>query len=234
MRLRVVWVFVVVTLGVGVYLGYVLVTLPALRVRVIDVRIDGIAVTERDVLAAAAIDRSSNLWLLDTRRMAQRIEAIPYVDQAQVRRELPARLTIAVTEREPAACVDSGAQTATIDDRRRILQAGCARTGALHIALPAQRLGRPGVTASAPELVTLLADARALRAAQVNVRTIGVDRFGGLVAVLPNGVRLLFGLDADVAEKAKLVGPVLTAAAAGRPVRAVDLRAPETPTVLFR
>lgn len=232
-RLRVFWVFIVVFIGLAVYGGYLLVTLPALRVRSVEVTVAGLAVSEHDVLRAAAIDRGANLWLLDTAGMAKRIEAIPYVDRATVRRTLPAQLTIAVTEREPAACVRSGARVVTIDGERRVLQAGCARASALQIALGEASLGAPGTTATPPALAALLADGRALRDANIAVRSIGLDRFGGLVATDAHGVALLFGSDADVAQKAKLVAPILAAARPQRPIRAVDLRAPATPIIEF-
>ena len=90
-RLRIAWVFLVLIFASLAYGGYVLVTLPALRVHAIRVRIDGLKVNENQVLAAADIDRSGNLWLLNTAQIARRIEAIPYVDRATVRRIPPRR-----------------------------------------------------------------------------------------------------------------------------------------------
>jgi hypothetical protein len=233
-RLRVFWVFIVLIVGTLAYAGYYVVTLPALRVGSVDVQIAGLAVNEREVLAAAAIDHRANLWLIDTGALARRIEAIPYVDRASVRRSPPAQLMIAVTEREPAACIRSGAQVVTIDRERRILQRGCARESALRITLRDVALGAPGTLAASPALASLLADGRALAAANIAVRSIGQDAFGGLVAVDNRGIDLLFGNDGDVAQKAKLVAPVLAAARPDRAIRALDLRAPATPTIQFR
>jgi cell division septal protein FtsQ len=233
-RLRVGWVFILLILGAASYAGYVLATLPALRVHAIDVRLDGSAVSEPEVLRAAAIDRSRNVWLLDTASIERRIEAIPYVDRATIRRIPPARLVIDVTEREPAACVRRSARSVTVDERRRVLQTGCARPGAIVVALQAGALGLPGSILEAPELPALLGDARALRAAEIDVRSVAADRFGQLIATQSNGVVLLFGSDADIAQKAKLVAPVLAAARGGRTIRAIDLRAPATPTVEYK
>jgi len=227
-------VFIALIVGGLAYAGDVLVTLPQLRVHAIAVQSDGFAVRERDVLAAAKIDRRANVWLLNTAQIARRIEAIPYVDRAVVRRTPPADLSISVTEREPSACVRSGTHTVTIDAEARILQDACARPGAIHIVLNAGELGAPGEYAQAPQLRTLLADGRALGAARVAVRLLRQDAFGQLVAIDPRGIRLLFGSDGDLAEKARLIGPVLAATQAGRAIRAIDLRAPATPTVEFR
>jgi cell division protein FtsQ len=233
-RLRIFWVFIVLIVAGSAYAGYVLVTLPSLRVHAIDVRIEGSAVSERDVLRAAAIDRASNMWLLDTASIERRVEAIPYVDRALIRRIPPARLAIDVSEREPAACVRRGTRIVTIDAQRRILQTDCAQPGAVVIALRDGVAGAPGTVIGAPELPGLLADVRVLRAAAIDVRTVADDRFGQLVATRTDGIVLLFGSDADVAEKIKLVAPVLAATRPGRTIRAIDLRAPATPTVEFK
>jgi cell division protein FtsQ len=236
-RLRVFWVFIVLIVavaGAATYVSYLLVTLPALRVHAVAVSIDGSAVSEREVLRAANIDRDANIWLLDTARIAARVAAIPYVDTAIVRRSPPARITIAVTLREPAACVQSGAQMVTIDASRRILQTGCARPSALRIALSGASLGPPGTVAASPAVASLLADGRVLNVADVGIRSIRQDAFGQLVAVGAGGVELLFGDEADLAQKARLVAPVLAAAPRGRAIRSIDLRAPATPTVEFR
>lgn len=232
-RLRIAWVFIAVIIGVAAYAGYVIVTLPQLRVHEIDVQIDGIDVAERDVLAVAKVDRSANMWLLDTAKIARRIETIPYVDTADVRRALPADMTIVVTEREPVACVRAATRVVTIDRRRRLLQDGCARPSAVEIDLHGGTLGPAGSTATAPALAELMADSRELGDARVGIRSIHTDAYGGLVAVDSHGIDLLLGSDADLARKAKLVGPVFAAIAPGRTIRAIDLRAPATPTVEY-
>lgn len=233
-RLRIFWLFIVAIVGAVAYGTYALVTLPALRVQGVDVHIDGLAVRTDQVMQAASIDRSRNAWLLDTSGIARRIEAIPYVATASVRRIPPATIAIAVTEREPAACVRGASRLVTIDRERRILQDGCARASALQIGLRDVTLGAPGSVANSATLAGLLADGRVLRDAGVDTRSIGQDAYGQLVAVDTGGIELLLGSDADVAQKAKLVAPVLGAAGHGRPIRAIDLRAPATPTVQFR
>jgi cell division protein FtsQ len=227
------WVFVLAFVALAAYAGYVLVTLPALKVHAIDVTVDGLQVTERQVLDAAQIDRTSNVWLLDTAAIARRIEAIPYVDGAEIRRAFPAHLGIAVTERRPAACVSSGGRAITIDAARRILQAGCEGSSSVVIEVANLAPGAPGSSVTAANVATLLADAQTLESARVPLRSLKLDRFGGLVGIEPDGVAVLFGTDVDLAEKAKLVAPVLAAVRPGRTIRALDLRAPATPIVDF-
>ena len=61
------------------------------------------------------------------------------------------------------------------------------------------------------------------------------DRYGGLVATVRGGIRILFGDDADLEKKLTLVNPILSqlVRARGR-VDAVDLRAPSTPVLVYK
>ncbi len=233
-RLRIRWVFIACAVGAVGYLGYLFVTLPAFRARTVDVRIDGLNVSQREVLAAAHLDRDANIWLLDTAAMVRRIEAIPYVGSAGVRRVPPAHLAIVVSEREPVACVTNGAHVVTIDRARRILQAGCARRDVVPLLETSAALGPPGSSAGAPAVAELLADAQTLADANIAVRSLREDRFGELVATDGSGVELEFGSDADLADKARLIHPIVAATSPKRTIRAIDVRAPTTPTVLFR
>ena len=213
--------------------GYYLVTLPEFRVHVIDIQITGRVTSRSQILAAADIDRRQNMWLLDTARIARRIESIPYVDRAVIRRRMPAQVDIAVTEREPIACVRAAHADVTVDRQQRILQTGCAQQAGVRIELAQSVLGPPGSTAADPGLSMLLNDVRTLTDARISLRSINHDPYGQIVAVDSHGIGLLFGDDADLRAKAKLVEPVLLAAPSGRRVRTIDLRAPATPIVKF-
>lgn len=232
-RVRVFWLLIVVILaGIG-YGAYSLASLPQLRVHAILVNVSGDTVTEAAVLDAAHIDRDANAWLLDTRAIATRIEAIPYVARAHVSRRLPATIAITVTERVPFACVHDGTRIVTIDDTPRILQEGCAVLTLPQIDARNAPLDVPGKRIDDADITTLLADLGTLAAAHVTVRSVSHDRFDGLDAVDPLGVRLRFGSDADLAKKAALVGPVRAATRSSRKIRVIDLRAPGTPIVEF-
>ncbi|HEY6237198.1 MAG TPA: hypothetical protein VIW69_18995, partial [Candidatus Elarobacter sp.] len=84
-----------------------------------------------------------------------------------------------------------------------------------------------------PEVGRLLADAKTLADANLAVRRLARDRWGGLTAVDVTGVLIQFGTDDDLAKKAVLVEPVRKGVA-NRSVRTIDLRAPGTPIVVFR
>jgi POTRA domain, FtsQ-type len=196
----------------------------------------GSPVSRGQVRAAAAIGRDANVWLLNTHAIAGRIEAIPYVDRARVHRgQFPKPfLELAVTVRRPTACLRAAGREVTIDASSRVLQNGCATPALAWLDAGSAKLPAPGGTVGDPQIARLLADAKVLADARLAVRSLGRDRWGGLEAVDVTGVTLRFGEDGDLAKKAALVEPVRAGIGAKRPVKAIDLRAPGTPTVEFR
>jgi cell division protein FtsQ len=55
------------------------------------------------LLEAVALRPGVSIWRVDPRALAERLAAQPWVRRARVRRELPRRLVVDVTERRPAA-----------------------------------------------------------------------------------------------------------------------------------
>ena len=135
--------------------------------------------------------------------------------------------------RRPSACVRGSGRDVTIDATARVLQAACASPALPRIDAGKAVVPAPGGTIADPEIGRLLADAKTLADANLAVRRLGRDRWGGLEAVDVTGVLIEFGADEDLAKKAPLVEPVRRSVAK-RPVRAIDLRAPGTPIVEFR
>lgn len=232
-RIRAFWIVAVLVLMAagGAFAAFA--NAPQLAVRSIDVSVPaGAPITRDDVLAAAAIGSNPNLVLLNTAAIRARIEALPYVQTAQLRRILvpqPA-VRIGVTVRVPYACVSGNGAVATIDASARVLQAGCV-PGRLAVGLGALALPAPGARLDGPDVAKLLADAVRI-GAQLPLRAIRRDRFGGIEVVDERGVTIRFGADDDLAAKLALVEPVRRAAA-GRHLIAIDLRAPKTPVIQF-
>ena len=233
-RVRTFWVLAALALcGVAV-LGVAVVNAPQLRVRSVDADVpSGGPVTKNAVIAAAHIDADANLWLLNTGAVRRRIEAIPYVATASVHRAQFPQPTVVldVTLREPTGCVRSSSGTVTIDATARVLQANCASGSLAAVDIGVMPPVAPGAVLAAPEIDRLLADAREI-GEHIPVRIVRRDRFGGLEAVDSRGVLLRFGADSDLPAKLALVEPIRKASN-GRPLRAIDLRAPATPVVEF-
>jgi cell division septal protein FtsQ len=236
-RMRPFWILGMIVGVFAVWAGYTLARAPWFRIAHLGIDVPaGSVVSAAQVRAAAAIPPRANVWLLDPGAIARRIEAIPYVERARMHRgQFPHPFVeIGVTLRRPSACVRGGEGVVTIDATSRVLQNGCAVASVAQIDAGAAALAAPGATLDDRDVARLLADEKVLTGANLSVRKLGRDRWGGLVAVDAGGVTLLFGDDADLAAKAALVGPVRAGLGTRRALRAIDLRAPRTPTAEFR
>ena len=235
-RIRTFWVLALL-IGVGcAALVIALVQAPQLRVRTVRAIVPPQGpVSSGDVLAAAHVIPESNLWLLDTSAMRRRIEMIPYVLTARSARAqfpLPS-IVFEVTLRRPTGCLRAANGVVTIDEGARVLQHACAAANLPLVDIGRAAVPEPGATLSAPDVGRLLADATTI-GERVAVSVVRRDRFGGLEAVDTSGVVLRFGSDDDLAAKLALIEPIRRSAAQGRALRAIDLRAPNTPVVEFR
>lgn len=76
------------------------------------------------VREATGIDIGAPLLLADLDAAEARIEALPFVDDATVTRDLPGGVVVEVTERAPASIVQVGPQRVLVDDTGRVLAAG--------------------------------------------------------------------------------------------------------------
>ncbi len=236
-RIKPFWIFAIILAGLIAWGGAWLAQSPWFRVTRVGIEVPLASPVSRDtVRAAAGISRDANVWLINTRAAARRVEAIPYVDGAEIRRgQFPKPFVeLAITVRRPTACVSGGDDgDVTIDGTARVLQAGCAAAALPRIDAGKAAVPAPGGTVADPEVGRLLADAKTLSDANLAVRRVARDRWGGLEAVDVTGVVIHFGSDADLAKKAALVEPVRKVVAKRR-IRAIDLRAPGTPIVEFR
>ncbi|HWT04883.1 MAG TPA: FtsQ-type POTRA domain-containing protein, partial [Xanthomonadales bacterium] len=235
-RIKPFWIFAVLLVGLIAWGGAWLVQSPWFRVTRIGIEVPLASPVSRDaVRAAAGISRDANVWLIDMRGAARRIEAIPYVDAAAIHRgQFPKPFVdLAITVRRPSACVRGRGGDVTIDATARVLQPECATAALPRIDAGQATVPEPGGTVADPEVGRLLADAKTLSDANLAVHRIARDRWGGLEAVDVTGVAIRFGADDDLAKKAALVEPVRKGVA-NRSIRAIDLRAPGTPIVEFR
>jgi cell division protein FtsQ len=98
-------VFTITAFAVYIYLFVV--SAPWLMIRETSVR--GVhELTEKDVLALAAVKPRQNLFAVNCNAVARRIRTNPWVRDVFVGRELPGRLVLIVRERRPVAMVKQG------------------------------------------------------------------------------------------------------------------------------
>ncbi len=194
-------------------------------------------VPRADILARAAIAPHVNMWLQSSAAIGRRVEAIPYIAAAHVYRLPPATIVIGVAERTPFAVVRSATQSALVDRDLRVLELDPS----VGSALPQFVLVKPsddfelGTFLSTPDVLAIRDDYDTMIAAHVVPVRLTFDRFGGLVATMRGGVRVLLGDDAELAKTLPLVDPILAQVVRKqRRVAAVDLRAPATPVIVFK
>jgi cell division septal protein FtsQ len=82
-------------------------------------------VTQGEVLAALNLDGDSGLITIDTIKLKQSLEALPWIRQAEVQRVFPDTLVVEVKEREPAAVLRAGTREVLLgEDGGVIAEAG--------------------------------------------------------------------------------------------------------------
>lgn len=192
-------------------------------------------VSAADILKHAAIASHRNVWLQNTARMDARIETIPYILSAAVRRSLPANVTVVVQEREPFATLVSPQGHAVVDSALRVLASGDASPSLPIIVVRTAQPLTPGSFVTDPAVLRLRDDALALARANVVTRELRYDRFGELAIVLRNGIDVKLGGPRNFAAKIALIDPIVAQVSRShRPIAALDLRAPTTPVVVYK
>ncbi len=233
-RLRPFWILfalVAVALGIG---GYYAATWPGFYPKQVSVTGNKI-VPSSQILSRAQIAVHENVWLQSMRGASARIEAIPYVKTARIRRTLPANVRIAVEERTPFAILKIGAQRAVIDRDLRVLQRDDEPLTLPLIEAKGTAPPADGTFVRDADVQHLRDDYETLAQAHVAVRLLRYDKFGDLVATTRGGIELLLGDDGDLAKKTPLIDPIISqVSASGKKLAAVDLRAPKTPVVVYK
>lgn len=72
--------------------------------------------TEKDIVALAAVRSAPNILSLNLEAMARRIRTNPWIRQVSIGREFPGRLVIVIQERKPVALLEKGNALFLLDD----------------------------------------------------------------------------------------------------------------------
>jgi len=193
----------VTVLVVGAALGQT----PVFDVDRIEIHDVGGHVTPASIRWASGVHEGDALLTMDEHGAERAIEALPWVAEADVRREWPNTVRITVTERTPAALLDSGPglPQAAVDAEGRVLQIG----GLLPPGLVTVT-GVPPTLAEGERLPTVGRDALAL-ALTVAERVPGAIRSVSptLEAELAAGGVARFGSLDEIDEKLQSLATVL-------------------------
>lgn len=188
-----------------------------------------------EIVAAGRLASSPAMLDVDTASLARRVEELPWVLEADVRREWPSTIRVDVVERRPAAVLPAGGEAwALVDGTGRILASGPDKPAGLPVlgAVPAP--GRPGTLVPEqvrPSLAVAAAMPEELRARIADVATVP----GGEVELqlVPPGGLVRLGLPVDLDEKLGVLSTVLARADLGG-VAVIDVRVPRAPALTRR
>lgn len=82
----------------------------------------GNKVSEEDILGSALISKDDNIILLRKKAIVDRLESIPYVKSASIKKKLPDKVVIEILEREPYLQFENGYSFAIIDAEGVLLE----------------------------------------------------------------------------------------------------------------
>lgn len=213
----VVWTVVLVALFVG--LGLLLYFTPIMAAR--NVVITGLgAVTQDEVIAAAAVKQGTPLLQVNTDDVAERVATIRRVASARVQREYPSTLRITVVERVPVVVKDYP-DGPHLFDRDGVDFA----TGPPPPNLPYLEADNPSPsdpsTKAALEVMTALRPEVAGQVARVSAPSVAA-----VTLTLVDGREVVWGTTDRTEEKAQKLTALLT-----QPGHTYDVSSPDLPTV---
>jgi cell division protein FtsQ len=212
-----VWTVVLVALFVG--LGLLLYFTPIMAARNIVVTGVG-AVSQDDVIAAAAVKQGTPLLQIDTDDVAERVATIRRVASARVQREYPSTLRITIVERIPVVVKDFP-DGPHLFDRDGVDFA----TGPPPPNLPYLDADNPGPndppTKAALEVMTALRPEVAGQVARVSAPSPAA-----IALTLGDGREVVWGTTERTEEKAEKLAALLT-----QPGHTYDVSSPDLPTV---
>jgi cell division protein FtsQ len=228
-RLRV----VLAVLGCAALTAATLVILysPLLSVRQISVS-GGRHTSRQAVLRATGLGDHRLMIEIDTGRLEERLDALPWVAKATVRRDWPSTMGISLRERVPAAVVTTAnGGWAVTDATGRVLQRSTGVPPALPAFRSIEQLPAPGsqLPASSGPALRVLGALRWPLTSQVS--SVDVRPDGEVALTVTPGVVVQLG---DASQLDRKLAATQTVLSQVRPstVRTIDVRVPEAPAVL--
>ncbi|OBI79478.1 cell division protein FtsQ/DivIB [Mycobacterium sp. E740] len=205
----------VVVVGLGLLLYFT----PVMSVR--DTVITGLgAVTQDEVLAAAAVAPGTPLLQVNTDNVAERVATIRRIASARVQRQYPSTLRITVVERQPVVVKDYPDGPHLIDRDGVDFAVGLPPPG-----VPFLDVEHPGPndepTKAALQVMTSLRPEVAAQVARIAAPSVAA-----ITLQLVDGRQVVWGTTDRTEEKALKLGALLT-----QPGHTYDVSSPDLPTV---
>jgi cell division protein FtsQ len=206
------------------------------------VRVVGaLRVTPASVVAAARLSGAPPLVRLNTGAVAARIEALPWVAKASVKRAWPDSVVITVVERTAVAQVSGASGPEPVDAAGRVLASAMSPSFGDLPAVVGLQGGAPGTTVRAAPpvpgggaaMAELLAAASAVPSAVAGDRpTISLQASRGLVVTLAGDpLQVVLGPPTQLAQKFAALSDLLNAGVGVNATGSLDLTAPTRPAL---
>jgi cell division protein FtsQ len=199
------------------------------EIKTVDVR-GASALSAADVIERAAVPSSETLLRVDAGAIEERLLEDPWVARASVSRRFPSTLRITVTERVPAAIVDTGVSFWFVESSGRVLAESVvtsATTAPVIRDLP-DFVAEPGVTSDSAALRNALGVLSGLSAdLRSTVRSITAPSVDETTLLTSAGVEIMVGEAVDMTEKSAIIADIL--ATEGSNVVFIDVRSIERP-----
>lgn len=152
-----------------------------------------------DVRAASGVARGEEMVAVDLGAAAERVRALPWVDEARVRRTWPGTVRITVTERVPVAAGAVPGGWLLLDAEGRALEVVAAAPDLPVVGVPRPPAPGEGLDAGGREVLAALSELPAALAGAVDEAVQGPD---GLELVLDDGFRVVLGDASELGDKA--------------------------------
>lgn len=188
------------------------------------------ALSAKDVTARASIEEGETLLRIDKDAVAERLLEDPWIEDVSISRRLPSTLRIAVSERVPAAVVDTGVSFWFVERDARVIAESVASSATV---VPVIRdvpdfVAEPGKVSESAALRNALAVLSGLSdELRATVRSITAPSVSETTLLTASGVEIMVGEAVHVDEKSAIVSDILTTQ--GASVVFIDVRSIERP-----
>lgn len=190
------------------------------------------SITAKEITRTAGIPLGNNIFKVNLKDAAARVEAIPAVKEARLERHLPGRVEILVTERRAVALVSGRGGFYGLDDTGVCIGKFQASfplpvvTGVGTAPNPGGKLGTAGFK-TAVVLLTALDESLIPQLSEIHVTPYQV-----IEAYTADGIKVYFGQPERLAEKGAALECILKTVG-NRRVEYVDLKVASRPVVKF-
>ncbi|MCX6511696.1 MAG: FtsQ-type POTRA domain-containing protein [Actinobacteria bacterium] len=220
-----------ICLGVSAIFAGLAYLLQTSTFRVQDVEVSGALHTPTaEIVAASQLADHPTMVLLDSAAVAQGIERLAWIEQVDVQRHWPHKVTLVVHERNPVAAIMRKDGSFVLADQSGRLLQNVTDPGGLPSVARVQSVGKPGSSVGAPSLAALKVAARLPVAFKAQVIGVDVTAKGNVRLRLSSPVAVQFGQAVHLPAKFAALAAVL-AGAPLHPGDVVDVSVPSTPVV---